>query len=587
MKNPADYQMTWRDNEFKIGINMAGAVSAGAYTAGVLDFLMEALEQWQLQKEALRRYLSDPVGPVPLLVPLHDVTIEVFAGASAGGMCAAIASVMVQQDFVHIRTAEETGTNNTFYEAWVNQIAINELLKTRDVDNGGPLVSLLDSTIIDTIAKGALTPTATTPRSYISEHLTLLLAITNVRGTPYQLYSDPAPTIEEFIAYYGDRLQFETTQGTAAPVAVHAKPLPAGAPDTGGWPLLQQAAKATGAFPLFLAPRPLTRDTKDYETPPWATGCTVTYTPPAFPTPPPNTIETLNVDAGLTNNNPFQLAHDYLASQNPKANECHNPTPALEANCAIITVAPFPASDTFNTNYQPSQCASIWRMLGKLLTVLVAQSRFLGESLAVLTSGAGFSRFVIAPASPAKAGTSTLQCGLLGAFGGFFARGFRAHDFLLGRRNCQKFLSTHFCLPTDNPTMKAGQQRAGALANAIALSCHVPPPNPALTPLGLTWLPLIPCVGTAQNEVPLPEPAQLAASDLDQIVDALVRRLKGIKVQLLAGAPLLLRMVAGVALAWPFVHSLKKQVRTTLADGLCPNVEGQQATDCTKDDNPL
>jgi hypothetical protein len=76
--------MTWRDNEFKIGINMAGAVSAGAYTAGVLDFLMEALEQWQLHKEALRRYLSDPVGPVPLLVPLHDVTIEVFAGASAG-----------------------------------------------------------------------------------------------------------------------------------------------------------------------------------------------------------------------------------------------------------------------------------------------------------------------------------------------------------------------------------------------------------------------------------------------------------------------------------------------------------------------
>src|SRR5271163_2793770 len=31
---------------FKIGINMAGAVSAGAYTAGVLDFLIEALDAW-------------------------------------------------------------------------------------------------------------------------------------------------------------------------------------------------------------------------------------------------------------------------------------------------------------------------------------------------------------------------------------------------------------------------------------------------------------------------------------------------------------------------------------------------------------
>jgi len=30
---------------FRIGINMAGAVSAGAYTAGVLDFLTEALDE--------------------------------------------------------------------------------------------------------------------------------------------------------------------------------------------------------------------------------------------------------------------------------------------------------------------------------------------------------------------------------------------------------------------------------------------------------------------------------------------------------------------------------------------------------------
>mgnify|MGYP003342307022 CR=1 FL=1 len=33
-----------RPAPFKIGLVMAGAVSAGAYTAGVLDFLLEALE---------------------------------------------------------------------------------------------------------------------------------------------------------------------------------------------------------------------------------------------------------------------------------------------------------------------------------------------------------------------------------------------------------------------------------------------------------------------------------------------------------------------------------------------------------------
>src|SRR5215472_2728179 len=118
---------SWNAGEFKIGINMAGAISAGAYTAGVLDFLMEALEEWQKAKDALRGFIANPAGNPPELVPLHDVSVEIFTGASAGGMCAAISSVMVQQDFEHIRTeqdAQKTGTNNVFYESWVNLIDI-------------------------------------------------------------------------------------------------------------------------------------------------------------------------------------------------------------------------------------------------------------------------------------------------------------------------------------------------------------------------------------------------------------------------------------------------------------------------------
>ena len=33
-------------NEVRLAINMAGAISAGAYTAGVLDFLVQAPEEW-------------------------------------------------------------------------------------------------------------------------------------------------------------------------------------------------------------------------------------------------------------------------------------------------------------------------------------------------------------------------------------------------------------------------------------------------------------------------------------------------------------------------------------------------------------
>ena len=153
---------------FKIGINMAGAISAGAYTAGVLDFLIEALDEW---------YAAKARGDV---VPGHDISIEVFSGASAGGMCAAMSAVMVHEDFEHIHDTSRRDTTNRFYESWVNKIDIHELLQARDLKRGEPVVSLLDSSIIAEIAKYALTPDApmAPPRPYISPTLTLFLSLT-------------------------------------------------------------------------------------------------------------------------------------------------------------------------------------------------------------------------------------------------------------------------------------------------------------------------------------------------------------------------------------------------------------------------
>src|SRR5579864_8877303 len=122
--------LSWKPGEFKLGINMAGAVSAGAYTAGVLDFLMEALEEWYAAKASANT-----------AVPMHDISIDVFSGASAGGMCAAIAAVMVQGSFEHIRNPADPSikdTTNKFYESWVNKIDIEPLLQDNDLANGEP-----------------------------------------------------------------------------------------------------------------------------------------------------------------------------------------------------------------------------------------------------------------------------------------------------------------------------------------------------------------------------------------------------------------------------------------------------------------
>jgi hypothetical protein len=62
---------------------MSGAISAGAYTAGVLDFLVEALDAWEDARN----------GPEGDGAPNHRVGLKVMSGASAGGITAAIAAI--------------------------------------------------------------------------------------------------------------------------------------------------------------------------------------------------------------------------------------------------------------------------------------------------------------------------------------------------------------------------------------------------------------------------------------------------------------------------------------------------------------
>ena len=76
--------MATNDSVFEIGLAMAGAISAGAYSAGVVDFLFHALDEWErLKREA------------PETVPNHSVCIRAAAGASAGSITAALAVVAV------------------------------------------------------------------------------------------------------------------------------------------------------------------------------------------------------------------------------------------------------------------------------------------------------------------------------------------------------------------------------------------------------------------------------------------------------------------------------------------------------------
>lgn len=572
----------------KIGINMAGAISAGAYTAGVLDFLTEALDCWE---EAKRNGET---------VPMHDVSIEVLSGASAGGMCAAIAALMLQHDFEHIRDVTKTGTTNRLYESWVNRIDIRELLKSDDLRNASQVNSLLDSTIIGNIAAFALTPGAAPVkrRSYVSPDLTLYLSLTNLRGTPYSLNGEAPGSIEETTFFYGDRIRFEIKASSTAASA--AKPgtywLDPTNNNGAGWQTLQTAAMATGAFPIFLAPRILTRSLSEYTPPVWesVTAAATGNPPPVSPDFPPGTpdpLHTLNVDGGMTNNDPFVYAHDHLAKLTPPKD-----TPAIrgeDVDRAVINIAPFPTTTLFDLKYDLARAAGILPILGKLFSALLSQSRFFGESLTSVMRGTSFDRFVIAPSDeelvqefkgqPADRHPPALQCGTLGAFGGFFCRDFRAHDYALGRRNCQKFLRDSFLLPQDNAIISAGLQKSGVDPHAIgrsrpraySVAKEAPPAGDSAADAATAkkWIPVIPLYGAAAEEIPRPRRAKITGDMLDEILDLVMQRFRAVVAVLLSrvpSAPLRLFLRVGQ----PFIRSMaRRPVRDTLIRGFGDSYE--------------
>ena len=557
---------------FKIGINMAGAVSAGAYTAGVLDFLTEALDEWYKAK-------ADPANNIPR----HDVSIEVFSGASAGGMCSAISAVQLQTAFNHIHdTAEFDGsgnrivTTNLLYESWVNKIDILPLLDTSDLKKGRPVVSLLNSAVIAEIAGYALTPPSPlpAPRPWVSPNLALFLSLTNLRGTPYSLNAAAPGSLEETTFFYGSRIAFRTSRSSSnSPFTGVWHTLDLTTPGaTGGWQTLQTAAMATGAFPVFLAPRILKRYISEFVPPHWlsvnidAVG-PPSPVPPSFPLNFPQPFDTLNVDGGITNNDPFNFAHDYLAKLEP-ATGGQNPRSPLEADRAVINIAPFPTVDRFDAHFNAEANSFVLTAFGKLFSALISQARFYGESLGDIMCGTTFSRFIIAPSDSVTADThhsagghpanapAALQCASLGAFGGFFDRKFRAHDYALGRRNCQKFLRDSFVLPTGNPIIASGLDSFDEKTRdeVIARYKQPPPGNYTFTaqemqardiPLpkvqadaGNEWMPIIPlCTRSVAEDLPAVPRQKMSRQRLELIVKLVVHRYKAVVGRLIDPIP--------------------------------------------------
>jgi len=489
------------DRPFEFGLVMAGAISAGAYTAGVIDFLIQALDEWQKARDE-----SAPD------CPPHEVRLKVMSGASAGGITAAIAAGQVNEQFEHVTTFPSRGAaNNKLYESWVDRIDIEPLLGDRDLRaSGQPVQSVLDSTVLRDIAADAYRfqePARPAMRRYLADPLHIILTVTNLRGVPYtiQLAGDSAARYG--MTQHGDSMHF--TLGAGGPHEDHALPLTPHRYDEPSWQVIKDAALASGAFPAGLAPQALARPVGDYSGRKWLVPgpfeedsdyhCNEWKEvnpswPDPFRTDPSRRYDFLSVDGGTIDNEPLELARHILTGD-----EGSNPRSPDKATRAVLLIDPFPNMTSFQVDDPLVLRHNIFSVLMRTFMSLINQARFKPEELVLAVMPNVFSRFLIAPTRQdprtGQDASFAIASGSLGGFGGFLSRGFREHDFHLGRRNCQQFLRRHFVLPSVGPDRNPLFDRWTDAARAQ---------HRVTDEAGRACLPIIPVLGSAATEVRVP-----------------------------------------------------------------------------------
>ena len=457
------------DNKtFHIGITMAGAVSAGAFSAGFMDYLMEALELWEQQKRIIRSKLqkSEELTEFEKKIPLHDVCIDALGGASAGGMVGVITALSTFSEMKPVKKPSDSKTGNILYDSWVlldddlggGRGTFEKMLGTQDIDKSTDGVpSLLNTESIDRIADRVFDALVKRDEkrvrpAYVSEDLRVLVTLCSLRGIPFEL------NFENFISSHfphspGHRMNEHM-------IVAHFKLkyrdedkdlyLNFDTYDDESKELLKLCTKATGAFPIGLAPRQFKgKLSKEY-----IKNCILRNLPKDAK----DAIEIhlddehfdfTNVDGGTINNEPYSEVVQTLESMNPAYN---SKLPMY----GTIMIDPFP---NFYNQDEPGSVedalnisrfqTNMWDVIPKLYTTLRQQVR-------VKHSGSFYKdyfRLLVFPIKWEHMGKLSdhppIACAALGGFGGFLDVEFRKHDFFLGRNNARNFLRAFFMLEYD------------------------------------------------------------------------------------------------------------------------------------------
>lgn len=457
----------------KLAITISGAVSLGAFEAGVMYEILRALKQ----------HNNDPRTTAD-----QKIVIDVLTGASAGGMTAAIAA----QKLLFDAGALDDVSHNAFYLPWVVDINLAGLLALNFDEPAS--ASILSSQLVESIASEFLTdryletPPAAQPHPAAAPQLYLGLALSNLNGVDYSI---PLITGDTFVyTKFQDQFSALLSNGPADDKLDR-------------WEPIRQAAVACGAFPFAFQVKELQRDLKtDY---PDAASFPQTHGKFAY------------TDGGLFNNEPLGMAKNLVDKLDP-SHLSHDSryylfvAPDLRGsavdsefnaqNATLLSVAERVVSGVFNqSRYQDwvqvetvnhavaeldghvrkiveqikgrtLMAASLAHANGPLLEAIYpdlsarngalarleaqysdevkelvdagidrAEAEEFIKFIAVLEASMGVQNYDKMSVYAITAGKTELAGSALYAFGGFFNENYRQHDYAVGRLMAQQFIA--------------------------------------------------------------------------------------------------------------------------------------------------
>jgi hypothetical protein len=494
---------------FELSLAMTGTASAGAYSAGVLDFLQEALDAWE---EARAR--GDEV-------PAHRVILRGLAGNSGGAIAGAIFAAGL---------AKVQAGPTALHQAWVDLVDYQDLCAVPP-DPERPLTSLLDSGALDTIARTVLESlegaSDTTWRAWAGDPFTLRLVQGNLTGVPYWLPMDGASGAGDgyVMIDHADYSGYGVSPSWADPLPGD-RALPSLAKGRGrasGWARALSSSISSAALPVVFRSRTQTWPMALRNDRPFLLSTDrerFVRVPPCWPEGAGHEYTSFNVDGGILDNEPLDLAREILAGRGAPDERAPE-----RAQRMVLMVAPFVKGQAWD----PSPVSALWQGLIPLLSAWLDQSAFKTEDLLLAARVDVASRWLIAPRNPAGtvAPPTPIFGAGLGTFGAFLHHAFRQYDYDLGRFNCQAFLRDGFRLPGANP----GFGMAGSFSERA----------------------IIPLLGQAALPVPVPVwpgPGTFKASDLAAFRACVGHRLDFLEAGLARDLGLTWAGRAAASLAW-------------------------------------